>query len=104
VAAVEALDAKAAADPMLAERLAAGITELDAATGIPFVDLSPGSQLRVLEAIDGTAFFETVREATLGTLYNNDVVARRFGFEGSSIEFGGYIDRGFNDIGWLPDA
>jgi len=24
-----------------------------------------------------------------------------FGYEGASFEYGGYIDRGFNDINWL---
>jgi hypothetical protein len=32
------------------------------------------------------------------------LVYRFFGFEGSSVEHGGYIDRGFDDIGWLPNA
>ena len=29
---------------------------------------------------------------------------RFFGFEGSSVEHGGYIRRGFDDIGWLPSS
>ena len=107
VAAVEALDAQAAADPAFAEQLRNRIAELDAAMGIPFVDLpfvdlSAGNQLRVLEDIDGSAFFDAVRRTTMSTLYNNDVVERHYGYEGSSVEYGGYIDRGFNDIGWLP--
>ena len=28
----------------------------------------------------------------------------RFGYEGSSAEHGGYINRGFADIDWLPKA
>jgi hypothetical protein len=101
-AAVEALDAQAAADPAFAERLRSGIAELDAAMGIPFVDLSAGNQLQLLEDIEGSEFFEAVRGATMAALYNNEVVAREFGYEGSSVEYGGYIERGFNDIGWLP--
>jgi hypothetical protein len=27
-----------------------------------------------------------------------------FGYEGSSLEYGGYLERGFDDIGWLPKA
>lgn len=26
------------------------------------------------------------------------------GYPGSSVEYGGYIDRGFNDIDWLPEV
>ena len=63
--------------------------------------MSAGNQLKVIEGLEGTPFFNTVRSATLA-LYTNDVVARNFGFEGSSVEYGGYIDRGFDDLGWLP--
>jgi hypothetical protein len=69
---------------------------------MPFIRLSRGNQLKVIESLDGTPFFSTVRAATLGALYTNDVVARQFGFEGSSVEHGGYVERGFDDLGWLP--
>ena len=50
----------------------------------------------------GSDFFETVRGATMNGLYGNPRVAAFFGWEGSSVEHGGYINRGFDDIGWLP--
>jgi hypothetical protein len=102
VAAVEALDEQAAADPNLGVQLAQGVAELDGAMGIPFIKLSSGNQLQVIESLAGTPFFGIVRGATLGALYGNDTIARSFGFEGSSVEYGGYIDRGFDDLGWLP--
>jgi hypothetical protein len=102
VAAVAALDEKAADDPELAGQLVQGVARLDQAMGIPFTRLSAGNQLKAIESIEGTPFFSTVRAATLGALYANDTVARAFGFEGSSVEYGGYINRGFNDLGWLP--
>jgi hypothetical protein len=101
-AAVEALDEQAASDPELAAQLVEGVAMLDGAMGMPFTKLSPGNQLKVVESLEGTPFFNTVRAATLGALYTNNVVARHFGFEGSSVEHGGYIGRGFNDLGWLP--
>jgi hypothetical protein len=102
VAAVEALDEQAAADPDLAAQLVAGVERLDGTMGMPFIKLSQGNQLKVIESLEGTPFFGTVRGATLGALYTNDTVARNFGFEGSSVEYGGYIERGFDDLGWLP--
>ena len=102
-AAVEALDEKAAADRELAAQLAEGVASLDEAMGIPFTKLSAGNQLTVIEGLEGTPFFNSVRAATLAALYTNDTVARGFGFEGSSVEYGGYINRGFNDLGWLPE-
>ena len=38
------------------------------------------------------------------SLYNQKEVWPRFGYEGSSAEHGGYINRGFADIDWLPKA
>jgi hypothetical protein len=101
-AAIQTLDQQAAADPKLAAQLVEGVTKLDEAMDIPFTRLSPGNQLTVIESLEGTPFFSSVRAATLGGLYANDTVARAFGFEGSSVEYGGYINRGFDDLGWLP--
>jgi hypothetical protein len=102
-AAVALLDEQAAADADVAAQLATGVGSLDSAMGMPFVKLSRGNQLKVIESLEGTPFFATVRAATLGALYTDDVVTRQFGFEGSSVEHGGYIDRGFDDLGWLPE-
>jgi hypothetical protein len=45
-----------------------------------------------------------VRTKTIGGLYGNPQVYQMFGYGGPSAELGGYIDRGFNDIGWLPNT
>jgi hypothetical protein len=102
-AAVAALDEQAAEDPELAAQLVQGVAALDQAMGIPFIKLSSGNQLKAIADLEGAPFFEAVRAATLGALYTNDTVARAFGFEGSSVEYGGYVNRGFNDLGWLPE-
>jgi hypothetical protein len=102
-AAVALLDEQAAEDPQLAAQLVQGVAGLDQAMGIPFIKLSSGNQLKAIEDLEGTPFFDAVRAATLGGLYTNDTVARAFGFEGSSVEYGGYVNRGFNDLGWLPE-
>jgi hypothetical protein len=36
------------------------------------------------------------------TLYSNPQVWPLFGYQGSSLEYGGYLERGFDDIAWLP--
>lgn len=37
------------------------------------------------------------------SLYADLDVTRAFGYQGPSLDDGGYIDRGFNDLDWLPD-
>ena len=48
------------------------------------------------------ACFQKVRGQCIVSIYNNPLAWRHFGYEGSSHEFGGYIDRGFDDLAWLP--
>jgi hypothetical protein len=100
---VAALDADAKADAAKAALLKDGVAGLDQAMPVPFLDLSEGNQLQVLEAIQDTDFFQALRSKTIVTLYNNERIWEAFGYEGPSYEYGGYIERGFNDLGWLPD-
>jgi hypothetical protein len=100
---VEALDQDAKGKADTAALLKDGIAGLDQAYPMPFVELSEGNQLRALEAIQDSAFFQTIRAKSIVTLYNNPRVWQAFGYEGASFDEGGYILRGFQDLGWLPD-
>ena len=100
---VAALDEEAKANADKAALLKDGVASLDQAMPVPFLELSDGNQLKVLEAIQDTDFFQTLRSKVIVTLYNNERVWEAFGYEGSSYEYGGYIERGFSDLGWLPD-
>jgi hypothetical protein len=102
-AVVAALDEDAKAAPEAAGLLKDGVAGLDQAFGIPFAELSEGNQLRVLTAIQDTTFFQTIRGKAIVALYNNPLVWQAFGYEGASFDQGGYIERGFDDLGWLPD-
>ena len=56
-----------------------------------------------LEKIQHTPFFQFVLNEALSGVYRHPLTWELLGYEGSSLEFGGYIDRGFNDIDWLPE-
>ena len=102
---VESLDGKAAANKDVGKLLADGVAELDKSEGaVKWLDLSPGYRLASLKQLESTPFFQTVRGECITGLYNNPDVWRHFGYEGSSWEFGGYINRGFNDLGWVDEA
>ena len=91
------LDEQAKSDSSLVEKLDNGVEELSKV-------IEADRTYNVALKEDGSDFFETVRGATLAGLYGNPRVAALFGWEGSSVEHGGYINRGFNDIGWLPKS
>lgn len=56
-----------------------------------------------IAANSGLPGVQALRIATLIGLYADLKVTRRFGYEGPSIDKGGYLDRGFNDLRWLPE-
>jgi hypothetical protein len=84
-------------------QLEQGLRDLDAAGGAPFADLDADAALAVLRGMSGTAFFQAVRSQTVITLYNDPEVWALLGYEGPSFEHGGYLERGFADLDWLPD-
>jgi hypothetical protein len=55
----------------------------------------------ILRGMEDSAFFQQIRGGLVTGLYNQKAVWPIFGYEGASFEFGGYIERGFNDINWL---
>lgn len=102
---VEGLDQKAAGDETLAALLKDGVAGLDGAVGgVTWIELSDGYRLAALKQIETTPFFQTVRGACVTGIYNSPDVWRVFGYEGPSAPYGGYIERGFDDLAWLDNA
>lgn len=84
-------------------KLASGLDSLEALAGGRFTELSREEALPVLRRIQHTPFFGFVRQTTVVTLYEDEEVWEALGYEGPSFDKGGYIDRGFDDLDWLPD-
>jgi hypothetical protein len=84
--------------------LTQGLLTLGHLAGGDFRDLNDEDATKVLRRIESTEFFGFVRRTTVLNLYDNEDVWEVLGYEGSSFEKGGYIDRGFNDLAWLPEA
>jgi hypothetical protein len=102
MAAVNSIDAKAAADAKTMEMVAAGIRQLNQTAHKPFADLPEQARVNVLKTMEKTDFFQLVYGETLNGVYGNPEVWKLLGYEGSSVERGGYLARGFDDIEWLP--
>ncbi len=67
-----------------------------------FVTASQPERETLLRAVEKSGFFGVAYGTTLNTLYSDKAVWAKFGYEGSAVEHGGYIKRGFNNISWLP--
>ncbi|MCB1749235.1 MAG: tat (twin-arginine translocation) pathway signal sequence [Gammaproteobacteria bacterium] len=99
---VKALD-EAAAEADTRALLSAGVAALDQGADGDWLAREPAAQLGDVHAIAGTPFFEKVRSTAVVALYNNALAFAHFGYEGPAFEFGGYLERGFDDLTWLPD-
>lgn len=104
--AVKAHDEQAAADEAHKALIEDGVAMLDQKaqghgaagyTGVGWED----DRVAILKEIEDSDFFQAVRGGLVVGLYNQKEVWPHFGYEGASYEFGGYIDRGFDDITWL---
>lgn len=93
----------ASAKPDLFAVLNAGVRELDGVQSQPWLKLSQTKQLEALALLEPSQFFQTVRVTGRFLFYGNKEVWPYFGYEGSSYEHGGYLNRGFNDLDWLPE-
>ncbi|MCK8782933.1 gluconate 2-dehydrogenase subunit 3 family protein [Roseomonas sp. NAR14] len=102
-------DEKAAADATVRAMLDEGAATLDAASQARFRRAyrdvpQETDRVALLEGIRETPFLNKVRSDLVVSLYNQPDLWQRFGYEGSSFEHGGYINRGFDDIDWLPQS
>jgi hypothetical protein len=95
---VVTIDAKAAADQAVASMVKTAL----AAFPMDFSATGEAKREDCLRSLEGTPFFSLVYEETLAGLYEDPAVSTLLGFEGSSVEHGGYLKRGFDDISWLP--
>jgi hypothetical protein len=100
---VAQFDRMAATSPVVAQSLAQFVDLVDAAMPLPFAELTEGYRSQVLRSIEGTGAFRLVQRATVRFLYDDVEVWDAFGYEGASVQLGGYAKRGFDDLRWLPE-
>ncbi|MFT5235574.1 MAG: hypothetical protein ACI90A_000937 [Shewanella sp.] len=85
-----------------------GVAMLDeqsiAKLGSPFLQISyEPDRVRLLRSIEETTFFIKIRTALMFGLYDNPELFPLFGYQGSSVEKGGYLNRGLNELDWLSE-
>ena len=109
IEAVAGYDAKAGQDAAFQKLVEEGALQLDAAAQqhhkSPYLMVAwETDRVALLQAVEHGALFQKLRGDLLVSLYNNKEIWPKFGYEGASADKGGYINRGFNDIDWLPQA
>jgi hypothetical protein len=56
-----------------------------------------------MKSVESEPFFAAIQGGVMARFYNHPKVWEHIKYPGSSVEFGGYVDRGFDDIDWLPE-
>jgi hypothetical protein len=107
ITAIKPWDGKAAKDPAIKAMLEDGVKRLDQDAKdhhkLSYAEVPwEADRVVLLQGIEQTEFFKKIRSDLVVSLYNQEELWPKFGYEGSSAEHGGYIKRGFNDIDWLP--
>ena len=97
------IDEAAREEAAQATMVAQGVADLDGRGSQPFTQRTAEEQLADAKAIAGSDFFELVRSTAVVEVYSDPDTWERLGYEGRSFAQGGYVNRGFNDLDWLPD-
>ena len=91
-------------NPATAGLIDGAVQALDSAASGSWIDLGEVEQLEVLRATENDPTVVGLRETVRFVFYENESVWKHIDYPGSSKEYGGYINRGFDDIDWLPEA
>lgn len=101
---VTALDNAAAESGEIQKLLQSAVNGLDSAADGDWLSATPERKVAILESQQAEAYFGVVLNTAIDTIYRDRDIWALVGYEGSSLEHGGYVNRGFDDIGWLPDS
>ena len=96
IRAVTPWDAKAGKDSVVRAMVEEGVVRIDADAqdkhGSPYLTVGwEADRVALLRGIEESAFFRALRADLVVSLYNQPEIWPKFGYEGSSAEFGGYL-------------
>lgn len=94
---LEAASANAAVSRALDTMLAS----LDRRHGGDWVLANRDEQLASLRDTEAEPYFTAARIQVLVRLYNHPAAWKLIGYDGPSLQHGGWVDRGFDNIDWL---
>lgn len=103
-AVADKISAQAAQIPPIASMMADGIAALNDSGKGPWLQLPLPDKTKLMGSLEGTPFFGFLRWTTSEIVMRDPVLWEKLGYQGSAIEHGGYLHRGFDDIDWLPRA
>jgi hypothetical protein len=95
-------DRVARQSPEAVEMLGAFCEGLNQSAVLPFAALAESYRVQALKNLEAAPAFFFVQRLAVRYLYDDVEVWAAFGYEGASVQLGGYLKRGFDDLDWLP--
>ncbi len=100
---IDSILTDSANDAAMLNMLNEAVAALNAAQNGDWFEAGADEQIAAMQAVEGEAFFAAILGNVQARFYNHPKVWKLISYPGSSVEFGGYVDRGFDDIDWLPE-
>ncbi len=100
---IDSILSDATNDASMTEMLKQAVAALNAAQNDDWFDIVADDQIKAMKAVENKAFLAAIQGGVRARFYNHPKVWEHIGYPGSSVESGGYVDRGFDDIDWLPE-
>jgi hypothetical protein len=100
---ISAILEAAASDSSLDGVIEETISALNSSQDGDWFELDEETQIAVMESRQDDAFFAAIQFQVMARFYNHPKVWQVIGYPGSAKEYGGYLERGFDDIDWLPE-
>ena len=100
---IDSVLSDSANDASMTDMLNRAVAALNAAQNGDWFDAGEIDQIAAMQAVENEAFFAAISGGVSARFYNHPKVWEHIGYPGSSVEHGGYVDRGFDDIDWLPE-
>ena len=96
--------AATANDPTMTGVLDSAEAELDRISGEAWLGLDEDAQIEAMVMAQDGPLFAAILGTVRGHFYYNPAVWEHLNYPGPSKQLGGYINRGFNDLDWLPEG
>lgn len=90
-------------DRRLAATLGPDLDMLDTISDGDFLKASDETATLLLREYAEEPYFRQIRGVAVVALYDDREVWELLGYEGPSFDQGGYLNRGFDDLDWLPE-
>jgi hypothetical protein len=78
------------------------IKAIETSSPMRFRDMAESYRVTALKTIETSPGFVLMQRTAVRYIYDDLEVWQAFGYEGASTHLGGYVERGFDDLDWLP--